>query len=86
MRRLVVPTLLIIGLALGQSALAATAPAKPAPAAAKPATTAPKPAASPAKAVSEDSAKKAACEKTWTAQKTHKGKHKAFVAACVAKG
>ena len=33
-----------------------------------------------------DTAKRAACEKTWRAQTKHTGKHKAFIAACVAKG
>ena len=29
---------------------------------------------------------RAACERTWRAQTKHTGKHKAFIAACVAKG
>lgn len=36
--------------------------------------------------VRTDAAKLAACERVWAAQKVHVGAHKAFVAACVAKG
>jgi hypothetical protein len=46
-------------------------------------------AATPAASVAApapQSAKRAACEKTWKAQTKHTGKHKAFIAACVAKG
>jgi hypothetical protein len=58
-------------------------------AAAAPPATAPKPAPAanaPAKPDSPEAIKRAACEKTWHAQTKHTGKHKAFVAACVAKG
>lgn len=37
-------------------------------------------------AVRTDTAKLVACERVWAAQKVHVGTHKAFVAACVAKG
>jgi hypothetical protein len=68
---------LVAALALSQVAAAAAPPA-----------TAPKPAPAtnaPAKP-SPEAIKRAACEKTWHAQTKHTGKHKAFVAACVAKG
>ena len=65
---------LIAALAVTQLAQAATAP-KPAPAT-----------NAPAKPMSPEAIKRAACEKTWRAQTKHTGKHKAFVAACVAKG
>ncbi|HET9160577.1 MAG TPA: hypothetical protein VFN88_08195 [Caulobacteraceae bacterium] len=76
------PTALILvaALALAQGALAAgspkavNAPAKAINAAAKPAPLTP------------EAQKRAACERTWKAQTKHTGKHKAFVAACVAKG
>jgi hypothetical protein len=40
----------------------------------------------PRPAVRTDIAKLTACERVWAAQKVHVGAHKAFVAACVAKG
>jgi hypothetical protein len=40
----------------------------------------------PRPAARTDTAKLAACERVWAAQKVHVGAHKAFVAACVAKG
>ena len=69
---------LVAALALSQVAAAAAPPA-----------TAPKPAPvtnAPAKPMTPEQIKRAACEKTWHAQTKHTGKHKAFVAACVAKG
>jgi hypothetical protein len=36
--------------------------------------------------VAPESAKHAACERVWTAQKVRHGTRQAFVAACVAKG
>ena len=33
-----------------------------------------------------ETAKRAACERVWAAQKVRHGTHQAFVAACVAKG
>ena len=69
---------LVAALALTQVAAAAAPPA-----------TAPKPAPAtnaPAKPMTPEQIKRAACEKTWHAQTKHTGKHKAFVAACVAKG
>jgi hypothetical protein len=79
----------ILGLAQSAGAANPPATAKPAstapiPAAKSPAA-APTPAAKPATAPVEDP-KHAACEKTWHAQTKHTGKHKAFIAACVAKG
>ena len=76
MRHLFVPAMIVAGLVLAQPALSATAPAPAAKAA---------PAAAAVK-VDPLATKRAACEKTWTDQKKHTGKHKAFVAACVAKG
>ena len=65
-------------------------------AAAPPAAKAPAPKAAPASATvapaaiapptSPEAIKRAACESTWHAQTRHTGKHKAFIAACVAKG
>ncbi|MDB5472494.1 MAG: hypothetical protein JWR84_4054 [Caulobacter sp.] len=42
----------------------------------------------PAKArtVPAVSAKETACQAEWKAQKTHKGTHRAFIKACIAKG
>jgi hypothetical protein len=80
MRHLFVPAMIIAGLALAQPALSATTPA-----ASPAARTAPAPVTATAK-VDPLARKHAACEKTWTDQKKHTGKHKAFVAACVAKG
>jgi hypothetical protein len=84
MRSSTVLVLVAACLALTQGAIAATPPAA-APKSAKAATNnaAVKPTAveSP-----ETTAKRAACEKTWHAQTKHTGKHKAFIAACVAKG
>lgn len=43
--------------------------------------------AAPAKPkASAASTKRASCEAEWKAQTTHKGSHKAFIKACVAKG
>lgn len=82
MRHLFVPAMIVAGLALAQPALSATAPAT-SPAAKM----APAPINATATAKVDPLARKhAACEKTWTDQKKHTGKHKAFVAACVAKG
>jgi hypothetical protein len=82
MRSSTVLVLVAACLALTQGAIAATPPAA-APKSAK-ATNAP---AKPAAVESpETTAKRAACEKTWHAQTKHTGKHKAFIAACVAKG
>ena len=90
MRNLIAPAALILSLAAGSAAFAAT----PAPAAAvKPAAT----------AKMDASAKRTACEQSWKSQKTHTGTEAAFVAkaegiaqpagdkaafvkACVAKG
>ena len=73
------PLLVLVAvLALSQAAIAAAPPAS-----------APKPTPAtntPAKPDSPEAIKRAACEKTWRAQTKHTGKHKAFVAACVAKG
>ena len=69
---------LIAALAATQLAQAAAPPvpaSKPAPAT-----------NAPDKPMSPEAIKRAACEKTWRAQTKHTGKHKAFVAACVAKG
>lgn len=79
MRHFFVPAMIAAGLALAQPALSATAPAA-APAAKTATITAAPTNADPL------AKKRAACEKTWTDQKKHTGKHKAFVAACVAKG
>ncbi|HEY9234726.1 MULTISPECIES: hypothetical protein [Phenylobacterium] len=73
MRNLVAPAALVLSLALGSAALAATpasAPAKPAPATTK----------------ASMATKRAACEKSWASQKSHTGDKAAFVKACVAKG
>lgn len=75
MRSLIAPAAMILSLAVGSAAFAAT----PAPAAktmAKPA----------AMAKADPKAKTAACEQSWKAQKTHTGKEADFVKACVAKG
>jgi len=69
---------MVAALAVTQLAQAAAPPATPSKPA--PATNA------PAKPMSPEAIKRAACEKTWRAQTKHTGKHKAFVAACVAKG
>jgi hypothetical protein len=66
MRKFLIPAALIVSLAGGSAALAATKPA-PAPAAAT------KAAASP---------KAADCAKQWKAQKKHTQTRKAFLAAC----
>lgn len=79
MRHLFLPAMIVAGLVLAQPALSATAPA-----AAPAAKTTPAPA--PTAKVDPLAKKRQACEKTWTDQKKHTGKHKAFVAACVAKG
>lgn len=76
MRNLIAPAALVLSLALGSGAFAAT----PAPAAK---TTAMKPAAS---AKMDTNAKRTACENAWKSQKTHTGTEAAFVKACVAKG
>ncbi len=75
MRNLIAPAALIVSLALGSAAFAATPPASTAPA--KPAATAMK---------TDAHAKRAACEKAWKAEKSHTGTEQAFVKACVAKG
>ena len=73
MRNLIAPAALILSLAAGSAAFAAT----PAPAAAvKPAAT----------AKMDASAKRTACEQSWKSQKTPPGTEAAFVKACVAKG
>lgn len=72
MRNLIAPAALILSLAAGSAAFAAT----PAPAAAKPTAT----------AKMDASAKRTACEQSWKSQKTHTGTEAAFVKACVAKG
>jgi hypothetical protein len=73
--------LLIAAVAMAQGALAAS----PKAAASAPARAVNAPAKSmPANA--PQSQKRAACERTWKAQTKHTGKHKAFIAACVAKG
>lgn len=67
-----VPVLLAVaGLALAGTAGAATPAAAP---------------AAKAKTVSAASAKRTSCEAEWKAQTHHKGGHKAFIKACVAKG
>jgi hypothetical protein len=68
-------TALVAALGLGLAAQAAAPPPLKTPAGKAPAT-----------APAADAAKRAACEKTWRAQTKHTGKHKAFIAACVAKG
>ncbi len=40
----------------------------------------------PRAASQAETAKRAACERVWAAQKVRHGTHQAFVAACVAKG
>jgi hypothetical protein len=72
---------LVAALALTQVAAAAAPPPSTAPKPAPPAAT-----NAPAKPMTPEQIKRAACEKTWRAQTKHNGKHKAFVAACVAKG
>jgi hypothetical protein len=75
MRSLSVTAVVVaLGLGLGLADQASPATAK---------ATAGKP---PAPAPAADTAKREACEKTWRAQTKHTGKHKAFIAACVAKG
>ncbi len=74
MRNLIAPAALVLSLALGSAAFAAT----PAPAA--------KPAAMKPAATSTANAKRTACENSWKSQKTHTGTEAAFVKACVAKG
>jgi hypothetical protein len=71
------PRVLAAGAVLVLSGLAsASAQAAPAPAR-----------AAPRQAVSRaETAKHAACEKVWAAQKVRHGSREAFVAACVAKG
>jgi hypothetical protein len=73
MQSLTATVLVAAALALATAAAAATPPTSAVKAAL------PTPA-------SPQAAKRAACEKTWKAQTKHTGKHKAFVAACVAKG
>lgn len=62
----------------------ATTPKAPAPTAAPASATATPTTLAPP--TSPEALKRAACEQTWHAQTKHTGKHKAFIAACVAKG
>ena len=72
--------ILVAALALAQGAVAASAPkATNAPVKAVNAAARPVP-------LTPEAQKRAACERTWKAQTKHTGKHKAFIAACVAKG
>ena len=71
MRNFIAPAALVLSLALGSAAFAAT----PAPAA-KPA----------AMAKADTHAKTTACEQAWKSQKSHTGTERAFVKSCVAKG
>ena len=75
MRKILISSALILSLAGGASAMAATKPATtkaPAPAAATKA---------PATAAATDT-KTADCAKQWKAEKKHTQTHKAFMAAC----
>lgn len=76
MRNLIAPAALVLSLALGSAAFAATPAPAAKPAAVKPAAT----------AKMDANAKRAACETSWKTQKTHTGTEAAFVKACVAKG
>jgi len=70
MRTLIAPAAVILSLALGTAAFAATTtPAKPS-----------------AHAQNPSHAKRTACEAAWKAEKSHTGTEKAFVKACMAKG
>ena len=78
-----------IAMVLTIAALALTQAASAAPSSGSAPVLAPAPTVKPAsssKPVQPESPKHAACEQTWKAQTKHTGKHKAFIAACVAKG
>lgn len=73
-------------LGLAQSAGAANPSANTKPVSTAPTPAANSPAAKPAVVAPVEDPKHLACEKIWRAQTKHTGKHKAFIAACVAKG
>ena len=73
---------IVMGLAIAALTLTQASAAAPSPGSTdKPTVSTPT-----AKAPAPQNDKHAACEKTWKAQTKHTGKHKAFIAACVAKG